>query len=667
MSILGRMWRGEKRSLSVVPQEMWRGNTAVGGPTSTGITVTPDRAMQSTAVFACVRVIAESIASLPLILYERLPSGKRRAVNHPLYPILHDLPNPEMTRVELWEALVAAVALRGNGYAYIDWGRDGHVRELWPILPTMMNAWRDNGQPRYMATLPNGENRRIDPVNIMHLRGLGDGWMGLSPIGLAKQAVGLSLAAEEFGATFYGNNARPGGVLMHPGVLGDEAHKHLKNSWESAHGGLAKSHKTAILEEGMRYEQIGINPDEAQFLETRKFQVVEIARMFRVPPHMIADLERATFGNIEQQSLEFVMYSLRPWLVRLEQAGSRDLLLPSERKQFYMEHLVDGLLRGAIQDRYNAYGRGLNDGWLTPNEVRERENMNPFEGGDVFRVPMNMMPSDQFGQQPEEGARAWRALPHTDVRQRTIAPETAEALTPAQRQAADGRHALSDAMRPLLADVLRRVQRRAMQDVGGAAKKYAARNDMAAFEEWLPEFWEQHTAWMAEQLRPTMGTYAELVGRSVGDETGKAVGNVEGFVVAYVNTAASRHVARQQARLDEVLAAEAEGDWGAAVAAEAEQWPEEAEGMANEEAVRGNNALAVAMYVGLGFGGLRWVSFGDTCPFCSKLDGRTSGITVPFLLEGTEFEGVGGVFLPIKRSIGHPPAHRGCDCMVVAV
>lgn len=395
---------GERRGITVVPDGLWR-SAQLGQGTAAGLAVSPAKAMYSTAVYACVRILAETLASLPLPLYERLADGgKRRAVGHPLYSLLHDLPNPEMSSFELRETLMGHLALWGNAYAEVEFDRGGRPLHLWPLRPDRMQVERPfGGELVYRYSVGEETDGRRESVDfadyqIFHLRGLGgNGIVGYSPIALMREAVGLALATEGFGARFFGNDARPGGVLEHPGVLGDEEHERLANSWESRHQGLEKSHRIAILEEGMKYNQIGIPPEDAQFLETRKFQVTEIARAFRIPPHMLADLERATFSNIEHQSIEFVMHTIRPWLVRWEQAIYRDLLLPEERGTFFAEFMVEGLLRGDLQSRYQAYSIARQNGWMSANDIRTLENMNVIEGGDVYLVPLNMIPADQVG------------------------------------------------------------------------------------------------------------------------------------------------------------------------------------------------------------------------------------------------------------------------------
>ena len=360
-----------------------------------GVMVTPDTAMTNAAVYACVRVLAESVASLPLKLYRRrADGGKELATNHALYSVLHDLANSEITSFEMRETLMMHVALRGNAYCELDINGRGDVLGLWPITPWRVTMKRHtDGGLYYHVSLPQGGEAVLPQYRVWHIRGLSqNGLLGMSPVSVMRNAIGLALTTEQLGQAFYGNGATPGGVLEHPGRLGDQAYRRMMESWEGRHKGVSKANRIAILEEGMKYTSIGLSMDDAQFLQTRKFQKSEIASIFRVPPHMIGDLERATFSNIEQQSIDFVVNTLRPWLVRIEQSITRDLIGPIERGKIFAEFSVDGLLRGDIASRYNAYSIGRNGGWLSPNDVRVMENMNPIQGGDAYSTPLNMAP-----------------------------------------------------------------------------------------------------------------------------------------------------------------------------------------------------------------------------------------------------------------------------------
>lgn len=368
------------------------------GRTTSGKPVNERTAMQTTAVYACVRILAEAIASLPLHVYEYQDDGGKKLVHdHPLYYLLHDEPNPEMTSFVFRETLMSHLLIWGNAYAQIIRDGAGRVLGLYPLLPDKMEVQRDDrGNIYYVYSRNSDENPmlkeygniKLKAENVLHIPGLGfDGLIGYSPIAMAKNAVGMTLACEEYGASFFANGANPGGVLEHPGVLKDPSK--VRESWNSVYRGVNNAHKIAVLEEGMKYQQIGIPPEEAQFLETRKFQINEIARLYRIPPHMVGDLDKSSFSNIEQQSLEFVKYTLDPWVIRWEQSLQRSLLLPGEKGKYFIKLNVDGLLRGDYQSRMNGYAVGRQNGWFSANDIREMENMNPIpdeEGGNLYLV-----------------------------------------------------------------------------------------------------------------------------------------------------------------------------------------------------------------------------------------------------------------------------------------
>lgn len=400
MGILERL--GLKRQRGE-PKNKYEGNdfSLLFGRTTSGKTVNERTALQTTAVYACVRILSETIASLPLHVYRYTEGGKAKDTEHVLYTLLHDEPNPDMTSFVFRETLMSHLLIWGNAYAQILRDRSGQVIGLYPLLPDQMSVHRsEKGKlfyvyNRYEEDNPNFQEKGsivLSQEEVLHIPGLGfDGLIGYSPIALAKNAVGMTLACEEYGASFFGNGANPGGVLEHPGILKDPAK--VRDSWNAVYQGTRNAHKVAVLEEGMSYKQIGIPPEEAQFLETRKFQINEIARLFRIPPHMVGDLEKSSFSNIEQQSLEFVKYTLDPWVVRFEQALKKSLLLPEEKKTHFIKFNVDGLLRGDYQSRMNGYAIGRQNGWLSTNDIRELEELNPIppeEGGDLYLINGNM-------------------------------------------------------------------------------------------------------------------------------------------------------------------------------------------------------------------------------------------------------------------------------------
>ena len=405
MGILSGLFRSRDKPKNSTSGSAYR--FFFGGSTS-GKNVNERSAMQMTAVYACVRILSESIAGLPVHLYKYREDGsKEKAIDHPLYRILHDEPNPEMTSFVFRETLMTHLLLWGNAYAQIIRNGKGQVLGLYPLMPNRMTVDRDEKGHLYYSYLVSDSDAPtmksgtviLKPTDVLHIPGLGfDGLVGYSPIAMAKNAIGMAIACEEYGAKFFANGATPGGILEHPGTVKDPAK--VRDSWNEAFGGSRNSNKVAVLEEGMKYTPISISPEQAQFLETRKFQIDEIARIFRVPPHMVGDLEKSSFSNIEQQSLEFVKYTLDPWVIRWEQTIHRSLLLPDEKSQYFVKFNLEGLLRGDYHSRMNGYAIGRQNGWMSANDIRELENLDRIpaeEGGDLYLINGNMLPLKDAG------------------------------------------------------------------------------------------------------------------------------------------------------------------------------------------------------------------------------------------------------------------------------
>ncbi len=371
------------------------------GTATSGKRVNQRSAMQMTAVYSCVRILSEAVAGLPLHLYRYTEDGgKERATDHPLYFLMHDETNTEMASFTFRETLMTHLLLWGNGYAQIIRNGKGQVMGLYPLMPDRMRVDRDeNGKIYYEYNVSQDDAHtlkegtvRLKPEDVLHIPGLGfDGLVGYSPIAMAKDAIGMAIACEEYGAKFFANGAQPSGVLEHPGVLKDPGK--IRESWNQTFGGSRNANKVAVLEEGMKYTPISISPEQAQFLETRKFQIDEIARIFRVPPHLVGDLEKSSFNNIEQQSLEFVTYTLQPWLCRWEQSMDRRLLRDDEKGKYFFRFSVEGLLRGDYQSRMQGYAVARQNGWMSANDIRSLEEMNRIpeeEGGDLYLINGNM-------------------------------------------------------------------------------------------------------------------------------------------------------------------------------------------------------------------------------------------------------------------------------------
>lgn len=371
----------------------WFHNWATGGGHSTaGVSVTVDSSMRLSAVWACVRVRSEDVGKLPCFLYRRLKGGgKERALDHHLYSLIRDQPNPRMTAFEFRQLMQARIDLRGNAYAVKEYDNRGRVVALWPVCPTKVTVLMTADQRELFYKI-NGLPEALPAEAIIHLRGMSlDGCIGVSPITYHRETIGLAIAAQQYGAAFFGNSAQPLGGLKVPSVLSIPAAAALRESWEQRHKSAENAKKLAIFDGGMEWVQTGMNNTDAQYLETRGFQNREIWRMYRMPPHKVGDLDKATNNNIEHQGLEYVTDCLLPELVRWEQTLARDLLTEAERKEYFFEHLVDGLLRGDIKSRYEAYAIARMWGAMNADEWREKENQNPIPDGKgrIYLQPLN--------------------------------------------------------------------------------------------------------------------------------------------------------------------------------------------------------------------------------------------------------------------------------------
>ena len=418
-----------------------------GAKTKAGASVNEDSALTVSAVYGCVRILAETIASLPLKIYETDSEGNRKVADHPLNTLLSVSPNGEQTAFELREFVMTCLGLRGNAYSQIR-RVNGRIFEINHLNSRYMKVDRDSRGNLVFDYREPGAERVFNQRDIWRVAGLGsNGVTGLSPISLAREGIGASLATEAMSNYIYANGSQTSGTLEFEKTLTKEQIENLRNQFASHYQGSANAGKPLILESGMSYKSIGMNAKDAQFIESRKFQIAEIARWYRIPPHMLAELDKATFSNIEHQSIDFVVHTIRPWLVRIEQTINRDLLTESERGRFYASHTVEGLLRGDTATRYEAYGKGITDGWMSRNEARSLENLNKVDGLDEFIMPLNMSTTSEREQALLNNAVAAMAKKEFKALQ-----VEADKLTPEE------------------------------------------------FNDWLPEFYGRHSASMAESL-----------------------------------------------------------------------------------------------------------------------------------------------------------------------
>lgn len=663
------LWKTIKRSFRAAKESLGGISTynkkmaeflSGGTRSDSGVIVTERTALYSTTVLACQKVIAESIASLPLMVYQRQERGKERAYDHPLYGVLHDQANPYMTSFLFRETLQHHLLTYGNAYCEIQRNASGNVVALWPLLPDR-TVVKLEGDKKYYQTNIKNETVTLPSNRVLHIPGLGfDGLQGYSPIQMAMQAIGLGMAAEEFGARFYGNGMNVGAVAEHPGKLTEQGSKNLRESLEKTYSGLGKSHRLLLLEEGMQFKRVPFAPNEAQFLETRKFQVNEIARLYRVPPHLIQDLDRATFSNIEYQSIEFVVHTLRPWLVRWEQAILTQLFTAEERKQYFAEFLVDGLLRGDMKSRYDAYAVGRSNGWLSADDIRALENMNPLpeKKGEIYLVPLNMVPVDYIMDQPqaqqepsEENNGGKRDLIAKEKRQRAVAT----------------RERIMQAWKPVYRDAFSRIVRREKNDMKRLVHKHI--RSVETLREAIEKFYDtegKFRDYILQVLRPVQDGLSEQIMQAAAEEVNDKADpeQVKQFNERYLQNRAQEYVDSSKGQLL-ALTEEDEEEMLGLIDERLDDWEQNRPDKVIEDEVhRAGNAVARTVWLFAGIQIVRWVTMGaNPCEFCQMMDGRTVSITKAFVDAGTDLQGsTGESHFSVYESKLHPPLHRYCVC-----
>ena len=634
---------------------------ATYGKASAGINVSEDSAMRLAAVNACVRVLSEDVASLPEHIYRRTgEGGKERAREHPLYQILHDQPNPEMTAFTFKQTLMVNVLLTGNAYAFLEFDRAGRVIAQWPLPSDMVEPFRkeDTGEMRYRVR----GWRDVSAGEMLHVPGLSyDGLKGLSPIAYAREAIGLSKAAEEFGGRFFANGTHIGGIIETETGLSDEAFQRLQDEFSTMYRGLQNAHGIPILEGGAKFKALGVSQQDAQFLDTRKYQRSEIAAIFRVPPHMIGDLERATFSNIEHQSIEYLQRSLVPWLVRIEQEQRRKLLSREERGKYVIEHDTSNFLRGDTRSRMQAYQAAVQGGIMTQNECRARENLNPKEGGDELLRPLNMAKAGE--QEPEQDEKPqnrawdfWAGSERCAVGKDEIAAEFG-----IERKEIDALISATRAWNAKQADDIRRILQRAEEGRGAFLPKeqrrkhsakslidslnsyyrYGAEKGAKALEDAVaagkfPD-WQD----MTDALNGMAGKAWSDIKGEIGDEAaGIDEEWMRGFMKRYHSDMGVRLAEANLNELKKSIEGANEDKLISILDGILGKWHQgdKAAGMAQNEVFFCVNEAKIAAYRKAGYASI-WASGAKCCPICTCLNGRA--------------------VKTIK-----PPLHKGCGCTV---
>ena len=643
--------------------EQWFLDFIGAAPTTSGVQVNEWTALNSSAVFACIRILSETIASLPLHLYERTDQGKDRAVNHRLYTVLHDMANDEMSAFTFRETSQGHLGSWGNAYAEIQRNQRGDVTALWPLLPDRTWPERITGTRELVYnTNIGGRTFRLPKERVLHVSFFGyDGMVGYSPIRLGRESIGLAQATEQYGSKFFRNDTRPSGFLKHPGRLSRDAKNNLRQEFEDKHQGLDNSHRLAVLEEGVDFQSVGIPPEDAQMLQTRKFQIAEIARWYRMQLHKLAEMDSATFSNIEQQAIEFVQDTIYPWVSRWEAAIKTQLLSRRERNRLFPEFLMEGLLRGDTQSRFNAYAIARQWGWMSANDVRERENMNklPDEQGGIYLIPSNMMPAEKAQTAQQQSALEANNQPKQEEKR-------------SEKRDAFKRRRLGDNFQPMIEDAAKRVVKREKADIQKKAKSVLGERNEQEFKAWLEEFYREAPSWIKETMMPVVKSYGEAMFDEAAEEvelTEDKREELEEWLDGYSENLAKGHAISSENQL-QALTQEAV-DEGKEPLEEVnkrlDEWEERRPNkIARDEKTQLGNKVAKFAFGAAGITRIIWRNSGnDTCEFCQELNGKVVGIDQPFLGQGDQLDAEDRPHnMSINKPTFSPPLHSHCECFI---
>lgn len=668
MGLTDKILRGRK--FSIKDPETLRLFSMLGHQSAAGIDVNPESAMSFSAVYCATKLISESVGSLPLPVYERQDDGgKTRSYKHPLYKVTQSKPNEIHTSMDFWTTALVHLLFWGNFYCEIDRDPMENVTALWPLPPDRTKAfWINPDDPRagvaYKVRKKVGNEVFLPKRNVFHVPGLSfDGLTGRSVIGEAKNSIGLGIAQERLAGSQIQNGQRPGIALKLGGAfedLSDNARKSLREDFVDKHAGYDNAGKPIFLEEGMEITTFQLSNEDAQFLESRQFTITEIARWFNMPPHKLKDLLRATFSNIEEQNIEWVQDTLRPWCVRVEQAITVQLLQDAEQGQFFAEFIMDALMRGNAVARADYYGKMINGGMLMPNEARAKENFNPAPGLDQFFIPLNMKPyaGDDYDSSPD-------ALPAPP-------PQAINATRERQLRSVAGRKSIRESYSRVFREATTRVVRGERRNVMRGMKGKSVK----ALDKWLNDFYYgEHQQFIIKELKGAFLSLAEALAPNAADLV-----NMNSDYLTEVHNAVNIHTEKMAYRFaighfhklqkmigtfeekERSLRADEETDYEGAFDTQFDEWEQsEPENVAMRETVRTDGMISTIVWGLAGIASIVWVSGSNCCPWCQEMDGVVVGIDESFLDVSDSLK-IGTQEFNVNSSITTPPLHLGCIC-----
>jgi len=664
-----KVFRFHPRNPSYWAKKFWGGEESIAG-----VRVDEETALKFSAFYAGVRILSEDLASLPFNVYKRLkPKGKEKDTEHNLYSLLHEKPNNDMTSFQWRELVMVHLLGWGNHYSFTP--RDGYQRvtQIYPMVPwrvkpeRIKNPYDGKKIKIYRYQPEEGPEIVLYQHNVLHIAGLSfDGLVGLSPLSWYREQVGLGLAMQTYSSKFFLNGMNAGGIFTTPQVLKKETRDRLQKDLEKKYKGLGKAHTTMLLEQELKFDKLSINPDDAQLLESKKFQIEEIARILRIPLHLLQSLDRATNNNIEHQGIDFVVHSLRPWLVRFEQAVNTQLFT-YDFKTHFAEFVVDGLLRGDIESRYKAYAQGRQNGWLSADDIRELENMNPLPDGQgkIYLAPLNMIPLSQV----------------SSIGQRSIEPkeelkiEKPKAVIDVRMRSAQVRKRLSVSYKPLFENVSARIIKREISDIFKEAKSvFDSRGSTEVFYQFLDSYYEKHQEFIDTHARPVFKDYGRVIAEEAASEVGYELGSnddIDKFLESFNEAYKLRHIRENKDRIISVIEKGLEKNIEPVdmLEVEFENWENDKPGqIATKQSIKEAGAVSKVIYGSAGVTKIVWINTGNkVCPYCENLNGKVVGISEPFFMAGQSFKPEGaGSALSFGSNVTHPPLHGGCVCMISA-
>jgi len=629
----------------------------VVGPTTAGVPVDEEESLKYTTLMACVGLISGDIAKMPLILFRRKKDGsKERVTDHPLYELLHNKPNEELNSFQWREASQGHLLLWGNTFHDIDRNERNHIVGLHPIYPGIVTVDRNrSGEIIYKWRDENNNEVVRLKKDIFHIPGFGfSGLVGKSMIQIAREAIGLGLSQEQYAARFIGSGTHPAGVLEMDGSLGEKGRKQFKESFQKQYAGLGKSHNVMVLEYGLKYKGLSMNMQDAQFLESRKFQMSEIAGFYRVPPHKVGiHGSNSNYNNLEQENQSYIDSNLSHWVSRWEHALNMQILTEQQRSSgLYFKFLMHALLRGDMTAR-GEYQQKLWQMGLPFNRILEMEDMNPVPGGDVGFIPLNMIPADMAveaaekqieqptqpppEQQPDEEQKAVRVGWKGENRGIMIRDRISRAYFPLIEQAA---------------------QTIVNKEAIAIRKKIGQRED---FTQWLGGFYDSMPEYIRSKLGPVLTSFATTIIDASYDEIGGDVKDHQRFINNYIDTYTVRHVQSSVGQLTSIDGDEEKEPTDLIV--RVDEWTEKRPGkIARNETVKLSSAMFQVVAFGAGLSTVWRIRGKETCPYCQEFNGRRIFTGQSFVGDGDNVKPKGQEPMKIRGTKAHPPLHQGCDC-----